>query len=592
MRGFVVVFDSQQAATGQRNATLEERLTQWERNFRPNCLRRCDRPGCSFYLYTAITSVPAEFNQRLSVTPDETRLWVGPRVDMTDPALFAWPCPNDFDKLLYSVRDLPTALDTAVFLNYRFDAQSLSVKTDLLNSTFIYWTRFEKWLLLSNSSLTLAKLTGSGVDWVSAAEFLASGSIYGNNSLYRGIQTLKPSTLYQFGQGDSVCAHEYWRLHTLPFETLSGREACQRIVENLDKDFDVLNATGKTFILDLTGGYDSRTNVGFAIRRLKSFQTTVSGLPGDEDVVLSSAIARHFGFKHHVTRPMTSDDPHRLEYVADAALLTDLEYNVVEYAGIYHAQRQFDTLNEPSIHGSAGGDIARNIILRREFYDKTPVGNLIVEPLIDQRFRNLIPKALGRPDLPIADWVDHMRARIAEHDFTDLPAFARLDILYLRMRMQFWQGRIGSSTNRFRASLSPWTNRRVLEIMLCTRWKDRRHQMLSRLLLKALHPDLSRLAIARGEAAGPSRWSALVAFPARLRYYRSRLSIRFGSTSTLPAVKASMYDHFAPKWEEIVPNILRPEALSVMKTSGLTVHPQVLGRLVTLAHVKDNLDRL
>src|SRR6185437_4151914 len=101
-----------------------------------------------------------------------------------------------------------------------------------------------------------------------------------------------------------------------------------------------------------------------------------------------------------------------------------------------------------------------------------------------------------------------------------------------------------------------------------------------------------RLPLARGEAAGPGAWSALVALPARLRYYRGRLAIRFGWTSSLAPMKASVYDNFVPQWEEILPNILRPEALGVMKRTGLTGHGQVLGRLVTLAHLKKNLNKL
>ncbi len=237
-----------------------------------------------------------------------------------------------------------------------------------------------------------------------------------------------------------------------------------------------------------------------------------------------------------------------------------------------------------------GGDVARNIILRREFYDTTPDGRLVVEPLIAQRFRNLIPVVLGRSDLPIANWVAHMRTRIAEHDAPHLPAYARLDIIYLRMRMQFWQGRIGSSTNRFRSSFSPWTNRRVLEAMLTTHWKERDHQMLSRLFLRVLHPELSRVGVARGEPAGPSSWDVIRGMPARLRYFAGRLSARGGWARTAAADPA-VYRHLVPKWEEVVENLLCPGAVSALiATGGPASQPQVLGRLVTLAHVKDSLN--
>jgi hypothetical protein len=197
---------------------------------------------------------------------------------------------------------------------------------------------------------------------------------------------------------------------------------------------------------------------------------------------------------------------------------------------------------------------------------------------------------LGRSDLPIANWVAHIRARIAEHDAPHLPAYVRLDIIYLRMRMQFWQGRIGSSTNRFRSSFSPWTNRRVLEAMLTTHWKERDHQMLSRLFLGALHPELSRVGVARGEPAGPSSWDVIRGTPARLRYFAGRLSARAGWARTAAADPA-LYRHLVPKWEEIVEDMLCPGAVSTLiATGGPATQPQVLGRLVTLAHVKDSLN--
>src|SRR6266851_2358609 len=585
MRGFVVALDCH-PETG--NTMLDLQLAQWEKSFSPGCLTRTVNPGCRVYLFTRDAATPVQFNQKIYETSEGIRLWIGPRVDITDEVLLLSPLSADFDKFFSGISGLPFALDTAIVFNYCSPRHSLLVRTDPLNSTFIYYTRTARYLLLSNSSLTLAQLIGAPVNWVAASEFLASGCIYGNYSLYEGIRSLKPAHLYEFTQTTSR-ESEYWTLSALLFNTLSASEACQRIVEELDKDFASLNASGRNFVLDLTAGYDSRTNVGFAIRNLKNFQTTVSGAPGDEDVVLSSHIARHFGFKHVVTPFLSSEDSRQLDYIARAAWLTDLEYDVIQYSQIYNAQTQFDTLNQPSIHGSAGGDIARNIILRREFCDPSPEGRLVLEPLIEQRFRNLIPSALGLSHLPIADWFSHMCGRIAEHDHPELPAFARLDILYLRMRMQFWQGRIGSSTNRFRSSFSPWTNRRVMETMLITKWKEKRRQMLSRLFLAALHPDLARLPVARGEAAGPTAWSTLVALPARMRYFAGRVGWRLGWNQPRIEGKSSVFDHFGPKWEAVLGNLLRPEAAKNLKASRLLDHPLVLGRLVTLAHLEDSL---
>lgn len=558
MRGFVVLFDTQPALPPMVDDPVARQLAQWKRRFSPVGLRSLDHAKCQFHLFTANKAIPAEFNQVSIQTPAELLLWVGPRVDMTDATLLKAPTSHDLKDLAATARTSPAALDTAVCISYRAATHSLIIKTDLLNATYVYWTRSGRWLLLSNSSLTLAQLTRADVDWVAASEFLASGSIYGNHSLYTNIRILKPATVYSFTDHGSSAELAYWRPEMLPFNTLPVREACGRVVEELDKDFRTLNATGKTFILDLTGGYDSRTNLGFALRNLQKFETTVTGRPDDEDVVLSSRLARRLGIKHTVIQP-TQNDSTQAQRLADSVLLTDLEYDIVEYSRIYNIQTQFDTLYQPSIHGSAGGDIARNIILRREFYDTTPEGKMVVEPLIAQRFRNLIPPALSRPDLPIADWTAHMRGRIAEYDVPDLPAFARLDIIYLRMRMQFWQARISSSTNRFRSSFSPWTNRIVLETMLTTRWRERRHQILSRLFLRALHPELSRVPIARGEPSGPGAWNALAALPSRLRYYAGRVLWRLGWSRAASGFDPGAIDISLASGKKCWPTSFRPK---------------------------------
>jgi hypothetical protein len=589
VRGFVIAFDTESHMPVDRDP-LEERLARWQAALPDGGLQVVRHGRCRVFLFSTQGGVSAQFNQRARQLGDELLFWTGPRVDITDLDALRSP-PHDLADMLDAARSWPSDLDTAVCVSYREGSHSLAVRTDILNATYVYTTQTGRWHLLSNSSLVLARLTDAGVNWVAASEFIASGSIYGNCSLYDGIRTLRPATVHLFKSGAKPDSLTYWNPDALKFNALSADEACERVVSELDRDFQLLNASGKTFILDLTGGYDSRANLGFALRKLKNFETTVTGRVGDEDVVLSSALAHRAGIKHTVIETTRDDsDPHRR--LSDAALLTDCEYDILEYARIRYVQTRFDTLHQPSLHGSGGGDLARNIILRRDFYQPDPEGRLVLEPLIAQRFRNSIPKAWSRSDRPIADWEAHMRARIAEYDVPELPAFARLDIIYLRMRMQFWQARISSSTNRFRSSFSPWTNRHVLDAMLSTRWRDRRHQRLSRLFLRALHPSLSRTPVARGEPAGPDAWSVVAALPARMRYYAGRIAIRLGRQPVSVPLDRSLYQHTIPNWEEVLANILNPAGVQAMMAQPSALNQQVLGRLVTLAHVREKLSAL
>ncbi len=590
MRGFVVLFDTEPQAARPADDPLLHRLQQWTEASPPGQLLRDQLPGCSIYRYSSDAVVPAGFNQHLAAAPGSLTLWTGPRVDLTPQQLLAAPANHRLPEQVQAAREASRQLDSAICVSYRADTHSLQVRTDGLASTAIYWLRSGRWLLLSNASLMLARLARCEVDAVAASEFLASGSIYGNRGLYAGVRSLPPASVMAFGAGKAEpVGAEYWPLHELPFGSLSLQQARDQIIAELDQDFAALDATGRHFIADLTGGYDSRTNLGFALRKLKRFETTVSGTPQDEDVVLSSQLAGQLGLKHTVIAPPADDDGALAARLDAATLATDLEYDIVEYARIYHAQTRFDQLRQPSIHGSIG-DIARNYLLRPEFCSGGPEGGLVVEPLIAQRFRSLIPAAMGRPGLPIAQWEQHMRERIALHDRPELPVYARLDILYLRMRMQFWQGRIASSTNRYRASFSPFVNRRVVESMLCPGWRERDHQMLSRVLLKALHPGLGRVVVSRGAPAGPGLLDVMAGLPTRMRYYASRVAVRLGRVPATP-VAASATQLLWPGWEQTLAPVLRDEAIAgLTQAGGLASQPQVFGRLMSLSRTRRLLD--
>jgi hypothetical protein len=129
--------------------------------------------------------------------------------------------------------------------------------------------------------------------------------------------------------------------------------------------------------------------------------------------------------------------------------------------------------------------------------------------------------------------------------------------------------------------------------MLISRWRERQRQMLSRLFLEALSPDLTRFVVARGEPGGPGLWSAMKAAPARFRYYAGRVAIRLGRPAQRSYVDAARYRHLVPQWEEMLASILRPEAVHNFTGTGPSAPaPNVMGRLVALAHVKSALGTL
>jgi hypothetical protein len=87
------------------------------------------------------------------------------------------------------------------------------------------------------------------------------------------------------------------------------------------------------------------------------------------------------------------------------------------------------------------------------------------------------------------------------------------------MRMQRWQGRIASSTNRIWPCLSPFMFRPVLETMLQARSSIRRRSLLVRLMLAKYQPRLAAYPLEHGNPALPATWKTLPKFWPLVPYY-------------------------------------------------------------------------
>jgi hypothetical protein len=399
--------------------------------------------------------------------------------------------------------DLSGFSENLVGITFAAETNQLQIKTDLLNSSFVYHAWFENHLVISNSSLLIAKITGANLDPTSAIEFLSTGSIYGNRSLYEGIRTFLPSRKYTWRSGRAFESERIWKPEEIAFNTGDIDEAADRIIKEMDEEFGLLARSNKKLIVDLTGGYDSRVNFGFALRNSKSFETIVAGASDSPDVRISRKISAFFGIKNRWIGTGQEADDQLTELMRASGTLTDFEYDILEYARIFKVQNGYDHRNEVSIHGSIA-DITRNYFLLPQFYAGSPEGQLQIGNLVGKKFTQYGPvmKYLSRE--PVPDWSRHMQGIIGEYDVPSLPAFARLDIIYLRIRMQFWQGRINSSTNHLHACMSPWANSRILETILSIKWEQKKNAMLSRKLIARIHPKLADFPIDGGKIAGVS----------------------------------------------------------------------------------------
>ena len=227
--------------------------------------------------------------------------------------------------------------------------------TDLVGSCHAFMRTLDQATVLSGSSRLLAGLAPALLDPVGCQEFLRTGVIYENRTLYRDVQKLAPATVYRFEQGRLADQQHYWSIGQIADQPLSADEAPDALWAAITT---AARRIGKIYphpVCDLTGGYDSRALFA-ALRGAEiPLTTTVTGAEHSPDVVVSQGLASLCDVPHIVLNPTQTPTFSDIE---DALALTDGECDVVEYARIMQVHRTLQMKFDISLNGSFG-EVAR-----------------------------------------------------------------------------------------------------------------------------------------------------------------------------------------------------------------------------------------
>jgi hypothetical protein len=448
--------------------------------------------------------------------------------------------------------------------------------TDIVGSCHGFLRSWKHLTALSSSSLLLAGLEDFSLDPTGCQEFLRTGIVYEDRTFYREIRKLGPATILRFSEGTLRGEQHYWRITDITPESLDGRTAVKGLWETLMHAADKIGRIFTHPVCDLTGGYDSRALVAAFLQAGVHFSTTVSGLPESPDVVLSQTLAKM------IERPnvhLESPEQTKFDQVKNAFLLTDGEYDLVEYSRIFKIHRVLSRKFHISINGSFG-EVARGYWWELLFPHAGACRKLNSERLSRLRYAAQTYTPSIFPPETRLNLVSHLADVIERTNagLTELPNTLQMDHAYLMMRMQRWQGRIASSTNRLWPCLSPFLFRTVLETMLQSSTRIRRRGLLIRKMLNEFQPPLAKFPLEDGYPAIPATWKNFYRFwPVPVYFGKRILSklIRVGGGSW--GATASRSGHLPARlqlWsEEEVNDLLRPET---MKLTPL-VDPTALG---------------
>jgi len=397
-----------------------------------------------------------------------------------------------------------------VIVVYDQRTQEVVVLTDLVGSCHSFMRTWNHGVAISGSSFLLASLSGYHLDPIGCQEFLYGGVIYENRSFYKNISKLGPASIFKFSDGGLKSEQKYWKITDIDLESLQGEAAIGCLTENVIQAAKKIGEVYPHPVCDLTGGYDSRALVSAILKGGVKFSTTVSGPASSHDVRVAGGLARLKGLPHlHVPPDGTISFPE----IKNAFIFTDGEYDLLDYARIFRVQKLLAKNFDISLNGSFG-EVGRGYWWE------------LLYPHVGKR-RQLESERLARlryaaqPFLPLVsssqggiDFVAHLTQVIERTNagLHSLPNTCQMDHAYLVMRMQRWQGRIASSTNRLWPCLSPFLFRSVLETMLKIVFPLRRRSLLVRKMIERLDPSMARFPLEQGYPALPVRWDTFVRF--------------------------------------------------------------------------------
>src|SRR5271166_329824 len=268
------------------------------------------------------------------------------------------------------------------------------VITDVVGSLHLYVRQFRDAVALSTSSLILASLDDVTLDAVGCQEFIQTGVMYEDRTLYNEVRKLPPATIIKISGSDLGPPRRYWTPASLTPDLVSGTQAADMLWEQLHDAVKQVNRQFQSTACDLTGGYDSRAVTAAFFAQRKNFTTVVSGSPDSPDVLVSKELSSKIGLPNiHYPPPgvrPTFDDLHSLMQ------LTDGECDLVEYFHVSQIHRDLSRQFDISVNGSFG-EVARGYWWELLFPDAGARNRLDSHKLATRRYAATSCSTLFQP---------------------------------------------------------------------------------------------------------------------------------------------------------------------------------------------------
>lgn len=400
-------------------------------------------------------------------------------------------------------------------------SEEIIILTDIIGSCHGYYRTIGDSVFISSSSFSLAGLDDVHLNAPSLQEYINTGVIYEDRTLFSEIKKLGPASIFVFSNGKLQSQHQYWAISDITPESLSGDQAVDQLFENL---VHAAKTIGKKFpnpVCDLTGGYDSRALTVAFLELGMNFSTVVTGDKNHPDVKVSEELANAANLPHFHIQSFESDS---FESLKGSLLLTDGEYDIIDYSRILNTHEILAEKFDISLNGSFA-EVGRGYWWEILFPEAGKSDELDARKLAKLRYAAHIYDDSIFADTSKINLINHFQKiiQLTNSELKDSPNTMQMDNAYLSMRMQRWQGRIASSTNRIWPCLSPFMFRSVLETMLSTRTNDRRRGLLIRRMITRHHKIFAEIPLEHGHPPQPVNFSNFYRFWPVPVYYGKKI---------------------------------------------------------------------
>ena len=334
-----------------------------------------------------------------------------------------------------------------------YDARddTLTVATDGFGRLHLFVAEAPDGVFLSTSAIALAAAVSTEPDPLAVYEFLAGGTLYEERTPFRAVRRLAGGKRYRFRRGRLEATASRPALPCGEPGSGGVADTADRLLAAYDATLERHLGGYQKLLPDLTGGVDSRLVVGFLMRAGRRFDVTVTGDRRDPDARSAARLAARLGLTLvRVPGTAMTEAQGAFPAVERAAIRAEGGYDALLYAGIAAVHDKHAQIYDASVNGS-GGEVFRNY-----WWDRSTVSRPDAPPAAAHRFAGTAQRPGFLAAEHIRDASTHFEEVVTRSlAGLDLPAHAKLDHVYLMLRMQCWQGSIGSATNQIWPNISP-----------------------------------------------------------------------------------------------------------------------------------------